>query len=1191
MTFEEILQQTIEMLQHRGRVSYRALKRQFNLDDAYLEDLTYELIDIHRVAVDQDGIMLVLTEKPKPSPSPVTTSVIVEPSATQALEPHSYTPPHLVEKILTSHAALNGERKQVTVLFCDLANSTGLAEQLGPETMYTVLNQFFAIALSAVHRYEGTINQFLGDGFMALFGAPIAHEDHARRAVLAALELRRQLFAYNASHSLPQDVELSLRMGINTGLVVVGAIGDNLRMDYTAVGDTTNIAARLEQEAGSNQIIISGTTHRLVGGYCTTNALGRFALKGKTEPIEAWEVIAAHATRTRLEVEAERGLSPFVARARELRILHECMAQAQASHGQVVFLVGDAGIGKSRLLLEFRHQLGETEVTWLEGHALSFGQSMALHPVVELLKRNFRIEEADAEGVIIEKIAQGVLRLGEALRPTLPYLRTLLAVDPGDATVSTMDPQLRRAEIFEALRRLLLRAAEIRPQVLVFEDLHWIDHATEAFLQATLDSIATSRVLCLFTYRPGYTHPFGERTYHTRLTLPTLSTADSITMAQALLDSKRLPTELETRIALKAEGNPFFIEEVVKSLQEIGAIQRQEGQYVLAQPFEDIVVPDTIHDVLMARIDRLADAPKQTLQLASVIGREFTYRLLARLADIQERVEGYLQELKAIELIYETSVFPELAYMFKHALTQDVAYHSLLAQRQQALHRLVGQAIEALYADRLPEHYEVLAYHAAKGKEWEKALAYFRRAAEKAMQAFANREALLLLDQALEAAQELGDAVDNAILLSIHQEKAKLYFVLSDFDQARIEGEQALHLARRVGDQTGEAGALVSMGLASTYNHDFEQALDDSRQAITLAEAIDSKPAIAGARWTIGAVHALTGQLDQSRQELDTAVRVSRAVGDVTSQSLGLALLGEIKNWEGKYTEAIGVTSEGLTLSRDHNLLFSLLLNLFTYGLALTGRGDYDEAHRTFQEGLALAEKVGEEFWGLRFLNSQGWLYSECGDLERAADLNQQSAAKGHARSEAETIANAELNLADIFLTRGDFALAEEFLDGISRLVRNPVTSDWMKWRYSTHLFASLGELRLAQGDLPGAQEGVNQCLEIATRTHALKYLVKSWRLQGQIALARHEYDEAEQWLQQALSLAETVGNPTQIWQTHLVQGHLHSARRSRERAEQAYLAARTVIDQIRMHIQIPDLRTNVELSPLMQQVYELSAS
>jgi tetratricopeptide (TPR) repeat protein len=269
----------------------------------------------------------------------------------------------------------------------------------------------------------------------------------------------------------------------------------------------------------------------------------------------------------------------------------------------------------------------------------------------------------------------------------------------------------------------------------------------------------------------------------------------------------------------------------------------------------------------------------------------------------------------------------------------------------------------------------------------------------------------------------------------------------------------------------------------------------------------------------------------------------------------------------------------------------TLLLNLFTYGLALTGRGDYDEAHRTFQEALTLAEKVGEEFWGLRLLNSQGWLYSECGNLDRATDLNQRCAEKAHTRSEAETIANAELNLADIFLTRGDFALAEEFIDGISRLVRNPVTSDWMKWRYSTHLFASLGELRLAQGDLPGAQEGVNQCLEIATRTNALKYLVKSWRLQGQIALARHEYDEAEQWLQQALSLAQTVGNPTQIWQTHLVQGHLHSARRSRESAEQAYLAARTVIDQIRLNIQIPDLRTNVELSPLMQQVYELSAS
>jgi class 3 adenylate cyclase len=745
MGFYDVLDQVLDLLRRRGRVTYRALKREFTLDNGFLEDLKEELIYGQKLAVDEDGKVLVWIGSTELASVP--SSI---PATTQEREPLSYTPKYLAEKILTSRAALAGERKQVTVLFCDLANSTALAARLGPETMHSLLNQFFELALSEVHHYEGTINQFLGDGFMALFGAPIAHEDHARRAVLAAMGIRRRLQAGPTPLGQQYGVEVTVRMGLNTGLVIVGAIGDNLRMDYTAVGDTTNVAARLQQTAMPGQMVISEVTHRLVAGYCTTQPLGELSLKGKDEPMHAWEVLAAQTARTRLEVEAERGLTPFVGRARELQLLVDCFAQAQAGHGQVVFLVGEAGLGKSRLLLEFRQRLG-TDATWLEGHALSFGRSMAFHPVIDLLRRNFRIEEGDAEETMIEKIEQGVLRLGADLRPILPYLRALLAIDPGEVAIRTMDPQLRRAETFDALRRLLLRAAEVRPQVVVLEDLHWMDQATEAFLTFTADSIPTGRVLCLFTYRPGYVQPFGNRTYHTRLVLPILSTVDTVQMARAILVTEKLPEALQALIVQKAEGNPFFVEEVVKSLRETRTIQRQGDHYVLARPLDEIVVPDTIQDVLMARIDRLEEAPKKTLQLASVIGREFTCRLLNRLTDIQERTEPYLQELKALELIYEQRLFPELAYMFKHALTQDVAYNSLLMQRRQELHRLIGQAIEELYADRLAEQYEVLAYHFAKGEEWVKALVYFCQAAEKAAHAFANREAVALYDQALEA--------------------------------------------------------------------------------------------------------------------------------------------------------------------------------------------------------------------------------------------------------------------------------------------------------------------------------------------------------------------------------------------------------------------------------------------------------
>jgi class 3 adenylate cyclase/tetratricopeptide (TPR) repeat protein len=1106
-------------------------------------------------------------------------------------QPHAYTPKHLTDKILTARNSIEGERKLVTVLFCDLANSTALAERLGPEPMHTLLNELFGLSLNGVHRYEGTINQFLGDGFMALFGAPIAHEDHARRAVLAAVEIQRRLSESAAALARLSEEGIAVRMGLNTGLVIVGVIGDDLRMDYTAVGDTTNVAARLQQAAAPGQIVTSEATHRLVAGYCTTRPLEEFALKGKSDAIRAWEVSSVDEARTRIEVETERGLTPFVGRERELTLLSHCFAQAREGHGQVVFLTGEAGLGKSRLVLEFRRRLG-IDATWLEGHAMSFGRSMALHPLIDLLRRNFRIEENDSKTAIVEKIARGILRFGAELQPILPYVRYLLAVDPGDPTVKTMDPQLRRGEIFDGLRRLLLRAAEEQPQVLVFEDLHWMDPATEAFLTFLADSIPASCVLCLFTYRPGYIHPFGDRTYHTRIALPTLSTEESVQMAHAMLATERLPDELETLIVRKAEGNPFFVEEVVKSLKEVGAIHRVEERYELAKPLDEVVIPDTIQDVLMARIDRLEEAPKRTLQLASIIGREFTRRLVDRLTDIRERTEAYLQELKAIELIYEKTLFPELAYMFKHALTQDVAYHSLLEQRRKELHRLVGLAIEKLYADHLAEHYEVLGYHFAKGEEWAKALEYLCKAAAKATQAFATREAVALYDQALEAADRLDGAVDTQNLIAIHQAKANLYSILSDFERSQAEGERVIALARKIGDRVSEGTALVGMGWASTFGHDLDRALTEGQQAITVGKAAESKPVLAGGHFVTGMVHAVLGRLDPARDAFDQALTISQGARDaVRWQSLSLWFAGLLKNFEGEYSAAARLQSEGLRLAREHTLLAPLMRGLFTYGVTLTGKGDYDGALAALEEGISLTEKAGDESTNHRVLNTLGWLYLELGGLDRAFDLNRQAAEGARKRGDPEVFAHAELNLGDAFLAQGDLAAAQEVLEGVHRLVKDPTTSDWLKWRYSTHLFASLGEHWLVRGKPAKARDFTEQCLEIATRTNSRKYLVRGWRLKGQIALADRQRDEAERWLRQALTLAETIGNPTQLWKTYLEWGRLHAEAKQPEVARQAYIAARDVVDGMKVGVKNPDLRANLESSPIFRQVYELSAS
>jgi class 3 adenylate cyclase/DNA-binding winged helix-turn-helix (wHTH) protein/tetratricopeptide (TPR) repeat protein len=1068
------------------------------------------------------------------------------------------------------------ERKQVTVLSCALDDAPALLERLGAEAWHPLLNDFFALALRTVQQYGGTIRQFLDDGFTALFGAPVAYEDHAQRAILAATGLRHNLAEVPSSLGGPAEENLAVSIGLHTGLVIVGTPGTSSQPNYTAVGDTISLATDLVKDACRGQIVCSASTYRLASNSVSARPRDRGDRPGQGELVQTWEVITVREGRSRLEAGSERGLTPFVSRERELRLMSDCLARAQSGRGQLLFIVGEPGIGKSRLLIEFRRRL-DTEVNWLEGRALSFGQSVAFHPLIDLLRRYFQIETGEAEDTIGARIGQAVLQLGEELQPIIPYLRYLLAIDPGDARVQHLDPRLRRMEIFHALRHLILRIAGERPLVLVFEDLHWIDRATEEFLSFVSTSFATSKVLCMFTYRPGYTHTFADQTYHTRIGLTTLSAADSARMIQALLATTHLPQELEALIVRKAEGNPFFVEEMVTSLRESGLLRPEGHRYVLTRPYETRDVPDTIQDVLIARIDRLEEAPKKTLQLAAVIGREFAHRLLDRLGDKPQRNAAYLQKLKALELIYDKELFPEPAYAFKHALTHEVAYNSLLAQQRKALHVRIGRAIEELYADRLAEQYEVLAYHFMQGEQWCEALAYLVRAAEKATQAFANREALTLYDQALEAAARLGPEVESRTGRGIHRAKAALYTILSDFESARAEHERVLILARQAGDRTEEGMALAGMGTASFWAHDFARALHYTHQAIAVAETVEARSVLASSYFTTCLVHGVTGRINQAHRDIERALTVSRSVGDTARQAFPLAFAGLLKNHQGEYGAASRLNAESLRLSREHGLFFPLLYGLFVQGITLTGKGEYDAAYTTFEEGLTLSEKVGDEVQRHRLLNSFGWLYMELGNLDLALSLNRQGLERARQLGYPEPIANALINIGDIFLAQHDVALAQEFFDEAYRLVRDPATTDWMKWRYSMRLYASLGRLWLVRGDPAKAREWTGRCLHLASQTDSRKNLIKGWRLQGEIARVCHQRDEARQWLQQALELAQTVGNPPQLWQTYSALGRLHDETAQPEMARWAYRNAHEIRGRIKATIQLPELRASLK--------------
>ncbi len=1116
-----------------------------------------------------------------------------QPSQPRFAAPESYTPKHLAQKILTSKAALEGERKQVTVLFVDVSGFTSLSERVDPEEVHRLMRRAFDLMLAEVHRYEGTVNQFLGDGIMALFGAPIAHEDHARRAVHAALGIARVLDEYRRELA-PRGITFRARQGLNTGLVVVGSIGGDLRMDYTAIGDTTNVAARLQQAAEPGRVTISDATHRLVEGYFETRSIGAMHLKNREEPVVAWEVLSAREARTRLELETTRGLTPFVGRERELGSLLDAFASAQAGQGQVAFVVGEAGIGKSRLLLELRQRVGEG-VAWQEGHCLSFGRAMAFHPFVDLIRRRFGIEESDDEAAIAAKIERGLRDIGNDLLTASPYLRALLSVDPGDAEVRAMSPVQRRGETLEALRRLLVRAAEQRPQVLVIEDLHWIDEASEQFLVSLVDSVPALRVLLVFTYRPGYANPFGERSYFTRVVPGSLSADDSARMAAAVLDAGALPDELRRVIDDKAEGNPFYVEELVKSLEEDGTLRRVEGRLVLSSPTATLAVPGSIHDVIAARIDRLAEPPKRALQVAAVVGREFTRRLVDRLADVRERTDESLRDLAVLELIHERRRYPELAYMFKHALTQDVAYGSLLIGRRSELHGLVGRAIEELYPDRLAEHYEVLAHHFSKAEDWPRALDYLLKAARKATQAFGLRQALELYGEALAAARRLGDQVPVPTVMTIHRARADLFFGVGEFNRSRAEAELLVDLARRAEDRTAEAGALLQAAQADQWLEEFPSAKARVSRALELAEAAGAKAEIGGALYIRGYIHAVSGSLAEAQADLRGALEIGRSVADPNRQALTLHLLSLRESWQGRYDEGLRLAEESARLSRAHHLALPLLRSLWTRALALNNLGDYDRALVELAEGLALTEKIGDEAYLSRYLNTIGWVRIGCGDYgdgislsERSYEVARRASSAGHGTG-VERAAFIRNNEAEAFMARGDYAAAAQALDESLHTVQHPPPSRWMTWRYTAHCYAGLAELALLRGDTDGARRFADQSLEIATPTASRQFESWAWRLKGEGATRRRAWAEAQDALGRAVEIADSIRHPRQQWLSRLALGRLRAAEGRGDDARRSYQAAWKIVTALRGRTSDPGLRAGLESASSIRELEDLA--
>jgi len=895
----------------------------------------------------------------------------------------SYTPTHLAEKILTSRSALEGERKQVTVLFADVQGSMDLAESVDAEEWHRILDRFFAILSEGIHRFEGTINQFTGDGVMALFGAPIAHEDHAHRACRAALALSDELARYATELRRTRGLNFSVRMGLNSGEVVVGKIGDDLRMDYTAQGRSVGLAARMQTLAPQGRIYLTEATARLVAGYFRVADLGEFTIKGVRDPVRVYDLQGVGTMQTRLDVSRARGFSRFVGREEESRILGEALEQALAGDGRVVALVAEAGVGKSRLTHEIA-ELGRARgVVVHTARGVAHGKNVPMLPVLELLRSYFGISERDGDVESRRKIAGTLVLLDETFRDHLPLVFDFLAVPDPDRPAPRLDPETRSRQIFALVRRVIQARSQREPAILVFEDLHWIDAASEAFLANLAAGVPGTRTLLVVNYRPEYDGSWLAAPHCRVLPLPPLRQEATAALLADLLGSDPSVRELATSVAARTRGNPFFVEEVVQSLAESGSLAGARGAYRLVREPNELAIPATVQAVLAARIDRLAEQEKDLLQQAAVIGKEFSLPVLAHVTGKSAlEVEGILYRLISSQFVYEQALFPETVYAFKHPLTQEVAYHSQLSERRSRTHAAVARALAEIDPEKAELIATLIAHHWESAGDLLEAVRWTRQAAE--------WEELRNLTEALRHWKKVRDLcaslpeTPETMMLALLARAGTIGLGIWHGDpenQTQTMFNEGKALAERLGDvralallEAAYSGALSSAG-------DIEAALEHSLEGARLAELSGDESVKLALRAPLVYAHEIAGHLRESLRLTEEALANPPKDLKLGASSLGFSpyvflvlFRGEMLTHLGRLPEARVELERALTLAEklEEQEILSLGHGFFAYFARCYG--DAEVARHHLPEALRISERMGSAL-------SRGFAYRGLGGL------------------------------------------------------------------------------------------------------------------------------------------------------------------------------------------------------------------
>lgn len=1021
-------------------------------------------------------------------------------------EPQTYTPKFLADKILTSRSSIEGERKLVTVFFADVANFTSLSEKLDPEDAHNIMDGAFQILMDNVHRFEGTINQFTGDGVMALFGAPLAHEDHALRACHAALSIQNDLKAYGAKLKKAYGLVFLMRIGINSGPVVVGSIGDDLRMDYTAIGNTTNLASRMETLANPGNILVSTSTHKLTRDFFQFESIGSIRIKGLTTPQEAYRLIKTGDVGTRIAASVAKGLSPFVGRKNSMSALMDGYENARAGRGQVVGMVGEAGVGKSRLLLEFTKLLADGEFTYLEGRCLHYGGSMSYLPIRDILKSYFSIKDDDNESVISEKLKSTLDVLDEGLSAGLEPLENLLSVKVGSDEFAALDPQQKREHTFEAIRKLFVSISRDKPLIIAVEDLHWIDGTSEEFLDYLIGRLGNCKIMLLLMYRQEYSHHWGNKSEYSQISLSQLSTPSSIQLIQAILTGDQIAPEIKELILARASGNPLFIEEFTQTLLENGTIKCEEQCYFLNGNASSIDVPDTIQGLIAARIDRLEDNIKRTMQVASVIGRDFAYRILKSITGTHEELKSYLLNLQGLEFIYEKRLFPELEYIFKHALIQEVTYFSLLTARRKELHRQVGEAMEEQFGERLNEYSNIVGEHFLRGEDWERAYVYLNQAGDNAIQLYAHAEAREHFTNSLKALDHLEDTeinlrrrVDTIIRLTVSSwltdpadvllerlnKAERLIATISD--SAERSPEDALRLAR----------VQFWIGRAYYQRGDMREALGYYKQVLPIAQQAADEELLVIPTGAIGQALIVQGHLVKGTAMLGQAIPVFEKMARwpqwIQAKSFYGAGVAGICDWKQGLSEA----QDALAKSNEFKSFTGIGVSQNCIGYAYLFGGELQRAMEAAQAAVEAALQSKDLIYQYVGYTLWAWAAGRIGELDVAAEKLIKS------QEVAQQLGGKAI--------MGDVAMAAR------------------------------SEIALFKGDWNAAIELAKKTLEVAQMTGAVWSAGIAYRVWGQalVNLDPPGWDAAEKHFADSLSILETGKNRLEAARTQLVYGKI----------------------------------------------------